>query len=217
VVDESEEQPRQHDQGGWSQGRYQRHIDHLVHQHLKSVGEALDEQARTHAPRIVAVGPEEMRSEFESALSAEARGAIVGWTAAEAHAGPVELVEIVRPFLDEARARTDSETLARFEELHGRGERSATGWKQVLDAASDARVAVLLVEEGAAARAWECPQCGRASADGGSCPLDGAKLEERDDAVDLAVRHAVVHGGSVLRLGAGALGDGRGIAAILRF
>src|SRR4051794_4504993 len=41
IVDESEEQPGQHDQGGWSQARYQRHIDHLVHQHLKAVGEAI--------------------------------------------------------------------------------------------------------------------------------------------------------------------------------
>ena len=32
VADESEEQPGQHDQGGWSQARYQRHIDKLVHE-----------------------------------------------------------------------------------------------------------------------------------------------------------------------------------------
>lgn len=217
VADESEEQPGQHDQGGWSQARYQRHIENLVQQHLKSVGDALDEQARTGDLRIVVVGPEEMRGELEAALSNEARAAIVGWTTAEAHAGPNELLAVVRPLLDEARARADQELLARFEELHGRGERSAAGWKQVLDAASDARVDVLLVEEGAQARAWECPQCGRASADGGSCPLDGTKLEERSDAVDLALHQALARGGTFARVGAGALGDAKGIAALLRF
>jgi peptide chain release factor subunit 1 len=217
VADESEEQPGQHDQGGWSQARYQRHLDHLVQQHLKSVGGELEKQARGRKLRIVVVGPEEMRGDFDAALTNEAREAIVGWTTAEAHAGPAELVEVARPLLDEARARDDQAELERFEELHGRGERSATGWKQVLEGASDARVDVLLVEEGAAARAWECPQCGRASADGGSCPLDGTKLEERDDAIDLAVRQTLQHGGSVLRVGAGALGDAKGVAALLRF
>jgi peptide chain release factor subunit 1 len=218
IADESEPQPGQHDQGGWSQARYQRHIDHLVHQHLKSVGGALAEHARGAGLRIVVVGPEEMRRELEGALSKDARAAIVGWTTAEAHAGPSELLEAARPLLDEARARADREALARFEELHGRGERSATGWKQVLDAASDARVEVLLVGDAARTRGWECPQCGRASADGGSCPLDGEKLEERDDAVDLALHRTLAHGGRVVRVGTGALGgDARGIAALLRF
>jgi peptide chain release factor subunit 1 len=217
IADESEAQHGQHDQGGWSQARYQRHIDHLVQQHLKSVGGELDRQARSGALQIVVVGPEEMRGDFESALSTETRESIVGWATAEAHAGPNELVDVVRPLLDEARARVDQAALERFEELHGRGERSATGWKQVLDAASDARVDVLLVEEGAQARAWECPQCGRASADGGSCPLDGTKLEEREDAVDLALHQTLAGGGSVVRVGGGALGEAKGVAALLRY
>src|SRR6476646_6354710 len=35
VVDRTEEQPGQHDQGGWSQARFQRRIDRLVAEHLK--------------------------------------------------------------------------------------------------------------------------------------------------------------------------------------
>ncbi|NUR76849.1 MAG: hypothetical protein HOQ28_11265, partial [Thermoleophilia bacterium] len=66
-------------------------------------------------------------------------------------------------------------------------------------------------------QAWQCPQCGRASADGGKCPLDGTKLEQRDDAADLAIHQTVLHGGSLVWLGAGALADADGIGAILRF
>jgi peptide chain release factor subunit 1 len=217
VADESEEQPGQHDQGGWSQARYQRHIDNLVHRHLKTVGAEVDKRIHDRGLRIVAVVSEEMRGEVESTLSKEARESIIGWATAEAHAGPGELLEVVRPLLDEARAREDEHALERYEEAHGRGERAAAGWKQVLDAASDARIETLLVEEGADTRAWECPQCGRASADGGNCPLDGTKLEERDDAADLAMHQTLAHGGSIVRVGSGALGDGKGIAALLRF
>jgi hypothetical protein len=88
----------------------------------------------------------------------------------------------------------------------------------VLDAASDARVETLLLEERPAERAWQCPQCGRASADGGKCPLDDEKLEERPDGADLAIQQTVLHGGTLVRLGSGALGgDAAGIAALLRF
>jgi len=217
VADEWEEQPGQHDQGGWAQARYQRHIEHLVHQHLKAVGGTVAAQMRGGGLQLVLVGPEELRGEFEAALSTDTRAAIVGWATAEAHAGPTELLDVVRPLFADAAARADQEALDRFEELRGRHERSATGWKQVLDAASDARVEVLLVEESAAAQAWECPLCGRASADGGSCPLDGTRLEAHPDAVDLALHRTLANGGSIVRVGPGALGDGRSIAALLRY
>lgn len=217
VDDEWEDQPGQHDQGGWSQARYQRHIEHLVQQHFKTVGETIDGHTRANRPRIVMVVPEEMRGDVEATLSHDARNAIVGWTTAEAHAGPAKVIEVVRPLLDQARARDEAALLGRFQELRGRGERSAAGWKQVLDAASDGRIDHLLVAEGPLTRAWECPRCGRASADGGDCPLDGTKLEKRDDAVDLALHRTLAHGGSVVRVGAGALGEGNPIGALLRF
>ena len=76
---------------------------------------------------------------------------------------------------------------------------------------------MLLVAEGARHEAWSCPQCGRASADGGKCPLDGTKLDAREDGADLAIHHTILHGGTLVRLGAGALADADGIGAILRF
>jgi len=219
IVDESEETQGQHSQGGWSQARYQRHIEHLVQQHLKTVGQEIDKQARGGGGlQMVVVAPEELRGEIEGALSSEAREAVVGWATAEAHAGPNELLDVVRPLLDEARARQEQEALEQWQEEHGRGGRAAAGWKQTLDAASDGRVAVLLLDESSAGhRAWVCPQCGRASADGGKCPLDDAKLEEAPDAAELAIHRALAGGGAIVRLGAGALGDAAGVGATLRY
>jgi peptide chain release factor subunit 1 len=219
VADESDDVPSQHDQGGWSQARYQRHIEKIVQQHLKSVAQELDKRARRAGGlQMVVVAPEEMRRDFESALSAEAREAIVGWATAESHAGPTELAAVARPLLDAARAREDADAVARWEEAHGRGERAAAGWKDTLEAASDARVEVLLLEEAAPRPAWRCPQDGRAYADGGTCPLDGAELEQVEDGGDLAVHQTLAHGGAIVRLGSGALGgEAEGIAALLRF
>ena len=66
IVEQHDETPGRHDQGGWSQARYQRHIEKLVHDHLKEVAELVDERLRRlRGPRVIVVASEETRSEFE--------------------------------------------------------------------------------------------------------------------------------------------------------
>ena len=219
VADHFDEQPGQHDQGGWSQGRYQRHIEKLVQEHLKGVAAELDRsRKRMRAPKFVLVSSEETRNEFTNALSNEAREALVGWTQAEAHAGPAELLEAVRPVLEEAQAKDERETIERWREEAGRGGRAASGWTQTLEAASDGRVEVLLFREGFDRPAFRCPACGRAAAEAGSCPLDGTRLERHDAGLDLAVHQTLAHGGAVWAIRHhDDLASVDGIGALLRY
>ncbi|HEV2591797.1 MAG TPA: Vms1/Ankzf1 family peptidyl-tRNA hydrolase [Gaiellaceae bacterium] len=217
VIDESEEQPGQHTQGGWAQARYQRHIDNLVQQHLKTVGEAIEKRARGVSQlQLVVVAAEEMRSDFASALSQDASESIVGWASAEAHAGPADLLEVVRPVLDEADARRVQEALERYEEELGRGARASAGWQPTLDAAADTRVELLLVTQGANRAVYQCPECRRAFVDDGTCPIDDLALVKKEDGVDIAIRHTLANGGQAVKVGSGALGDEE-IGALLRY
>src|SRR5438093_3711980 len=78
LEDLTEEQPGRHDQGGWSQARYQRHIDELADKHLRAVADELDRHVRSGtADRIVIVCPEETKGEFEDMLTHEVRKAVV--------------------------------------------------------------------------------------------------------------------------------------------
>jgi peptide chain release factor subunit 1 len=219
LVQHFDEQPGQHDQGGWSQARYRRHIEKLVQEHLKGVAEELDRsRRRLQSPRVVLVCSEEMRSEFTDELSAEAREALVGWTAARAQAGPAELLAAVTPILDRAEAKDESEAIERWREEAGRNGRAAAGWEQTLEAASDARVELLLFQEGADRPAWRCPACGRAAVSDGSCPLDGTRMEEVDAGLDLAVHQTLAHGGAVWAIRHHEdLAPVEGIGALLRF
>jgi len=217
VVDRTEEQPGQHDQGGWSQARFRRHIEKLVAEHLKKVGGEIDKRVRrSRGPQLVIVAPEELRSEIGDALSAEARESIVGWASAEAHATPGELLEVARPHLERARVARVGAALERWREERGKHGRASAGWAETLAAASDGRVEQLLLEEGADRKAFRCPKCGRAEASGGSCPLDGTELEP-GAAADLAVQHTLAHGGVVATVLRGQLADAEGIGALLRF
>ena len=219
LVQHYDEQPGQHDQGGWSQARYRRHIEKLVQEHLKGVAEELDRsRRRLQSPRVVLVCSEEMRSEFTDELSADAREALVGWTSARAQAGPTELLDTVAPILENAEAKEEAEAIERWREEAGRKGRAAAGWEQTLEAASDARVELLLFQEGSDRPAWRCPACGRAAVTDGSCPLDGTRMEEVDAGLDLAVHQTLAHGGAVWAIRHHEdLGPVEGIGALLRF
>ena len=219
VADKTDEVPGRHDQGGWSQARFQRHIEKLVAEHLREVAEELDRRVRRMgSPKVIVVSSEETRAEFEEMLSSEAKKAIVGWTSAEAHSSPQELLELAAPILDEARAKEEAELMDRWREGAGRGGRAASGWAETLEAASDARVDVLLYDENTDHEAWQCPACGRLSASGGQCPLDGTATEHRDDGLDLSVHQTVANGGTVWAVTAHQdLGPAEGIGALLRF
>ena len=108
--------------------------------------------------------------------------------------------------------------LERWREEAGRNGRAAAGWPDTLTAASDARVETLLVSDGVDRVAWRCPECGRASADEGSCPLDGTTMERVDKGLDVAVHQTLVHGGTVWVVEHGRdLDPVEGIGALLRF
>jgi peptide chain release factor subunit 1 len=219
IAEHYDEQPGQHDQGGWSQSRYQRHIEKLVQEHLKGVAQELDRSKRQlRAPKIVLVCSEDMRSEFTDALSAEVRESLVGWTQAQAQAGPGVILRAVTPVLEEAESKDEAAVIERWREEAGRNARAASGWEQTLEASSDARVELLLFQEGADRPAYRCPACGRAAVSEGSCPLDGTRLEPTDSGLDLAVHQTLAHGGAVWAIRHHEdLAPAEGVGALLRF
>ena len=219
VADLTEDAPNRHDQGGWSQARFQRHVENVAHEHYKAVGDELERHfRRLGRPRIVIVCSDEVRHDFASVLATEVGDAIVGWATAEQHAGPAELHDAAAPLLESWHVTREREALERWREGAGRGERASSGWAETLEAASDARVELLLYADGASSDAHRCPSCGRVAVDAGACPLDGTTMEPRDDGLDLAVRLALANGGEVLavrhRRDLDSVG---GIGATLRF
>jgi peptide chain release factor subunit 1 len=219
LANEFDETPGRHDQGGWSQARYQRHIEKLVQDHLKDVAEALDRLLRQlRRPRVVLVVSEETRAELEAELSNEVKDATIGWASADARATPTQLLRTVEPLLERWRAEQETSAVERWREAAGRNGRATSGWAQTLEAASDGRVELLLFEDGADHKAWQCPACGRVAAEPGNCPLDGTQMEESGDGLDLALHQTLAHGGTVWALQQRQdLQPVEGIGAVLRY
>jgi peptide chain release factor subunit 1 len=219
IANQTEEVPGQHDQGGWSQARYARNIENIVEQHLKDVAGTLDRCVRKlRGTRVVLIGAEEIRSEFEELLSNEVRACVAGWASAEAHADGPQVLAAAKPVFDEWWSGRESDVLERWREEAGKHGRATSGWESTLEAASDGRVDLLLVQEGVDQKAYQCPQCGRAQLHDGSCPLDGTTMEARDGGLDLALHQTLAHGGSIhVVRDRRALEPVGGVGALLRF
>jgi peptide chain release factor subunit 1 len=219
IADETEAVPGRHDQGGWSQARFERHIDEIVERHWRRVAETLETCVRRLAgARVVLIGAEDMRTDFESVLSNEVRAVVIGWASAEAHAERTGLLDAARPVIAAWWSAREEAILDRWREEAAKRGRAAAGWAETLEAASDGRVELLLVQDGSDQRAYQCPHCGRAQVSDGSCPLDGTTMESRDGGLDLALHQTLAHGGSVHVLrDRQDLAPVGGVAALLRF
>ena len=213
----------QHDQGGWSQARYQRSVDQEAHEHFEHAGEVLQrELADRPVGRLLIAGPEESRGEVEASLSRELRERLVGHFHVDVESSNADAVlAAAAPLMEEAERRSVDERLDRLRQgaAHGTG---ALGLQDVLTALNERAVEALMVQQGYGARGYECPSCGWLVSEEEapqSCPADGSALERRDDILESAVRLAVEQAAEVMHLSDDRpelrpLGE---IAAVLRF
>jgi peptide chain release factor subunit 1 len=183
-----------HDQGGWSQSRYQRGIEKEVDDHLRATAAEL--QRRLRATRIAGLligGPSETVTRFESLLHPDVSRCVQGRFDVDVwHASADGVLQAARPVLDELTGRRDEELLARVAEGLGTGGRAAAGLGDVLLAAHERRLDTLIVQEGFTAKGTRCPQCGWLGVSaGGQCPADGTMTEVLDNVVEVAVARAL--------------------------
>jgi peptide chain release factor subunit 1 len=208
----------QHDQGGWSQARYQRARGEEARDHMQAVADEISRRIRQGSDTLLAVAcAEEQRATFEEMLRPHVRTALVGFLELEkqddAHALAPEAGRLLQARLAGERA----ELLERWREELGQGSgRAADSWDDALTAAWDGRVEAVLVD-GRTADGYECTKCGRGYAQPGSCELDGTELQRAlGGALELAVRGTLAHGGTVRCMASGEL-DGPPVAALLRY
>jgi peptide subunit release factor 1 (eRF1) len=210
-----------HDQGGWSQARYQRSVEKEAQDHLKH---AADELLRRHQRRpfeaLFIGAPEAVFKDFCERLHPYL---------AERVAGRIDLdventgVDDVQHAAEDAIAayerKRETEALDRLEQARGTGGRGATGLEDTLAALNEQRVEVLLLQDNFDAAGVCCPQCGWLGPSGvDACPADGTQTVARDDITDLAVRRAITQSAQVVRVRDDERLEPMGsIAAVLRF
>ena len=212
---------RRHDQGGWSQARYQRSVEKEAQDHLKNASEEL---LRRHKRRpfdaLFVAAPEAVFKDFCEQLHPYI---------AEHLAGRIEIdventtADDVQRAAEDALARherkLETATLDRLVEGANTGGRGATGLEDTLTALNEQRVEILLLQDNFDSPGVCCPQCGWLGPSGVSeCPADGTETVERDNITDLLVRRAITQSAQVVVVRDDERLEPLGsIAAVLRF
>jgi peptide chain release factor subunit 1 len=181
---------RQHDQGGWSQKRFQRGIEQEKLNHLdNTLGVLFKRFKREPFDHLVIGAPEELAAQVEERLHPYLRQRLAGRIGVDVENSSVAEVEsAAAEVVDRHVAAVERDALDRFKQGIGRGDRGAAGPDGVMKALQEARVEILLLADD-----FDAPE------------LDGAvELAITQSAQVLVIRHhddLVMHGGigAVLR------------------
>jgi len=181
----------QHDQGGWSQARYQRSVDKEASDHLKKAAEALfRHHERRPFEHLLIAGPAETTPELEAKLHPYVAALVAGRVEVDVeNTSPEEVQVAVRPAMERVELEAEREALDRL----ASGSRAVAGVEDVVRALNEQRVELLLLAERFAAAGVVCPRCGWLGSGpegSGRCPADGTELEPADLG-ELAVERAL--------------------------
>lgn len=212
----------QHDQGGWSQARYERSVEKDVDEHLRLVAEIIQRRHRRDGfDRLALGGPIEIVPRLEAMLGEELAGRLApGRVEVDvSSAGENEVRAAVGRLVEDDDRRAEREALDRLTAGVGSGGRGAGGPQDTVAALNERRVETLLLEPGFDRPARRCPMCGILVLDGnGRCPADDSELEAVEHLREAAVEAALAQDAKVLVVRHHAdLGPFQGIGAVLRF
>jgi peptide chain release factor subunit 1 len=210
-----------HDQGGWSQARFQRSIDKEAQDHLKnSADKLLRLYKRRPFEALFVAAPEAVYNEFCERLHPYLKERVAGRIDVDVeHTGVDEVQHAAAETIAAYERGREKEALDRLQEALGTGGRGASGLEDTLNALNEQRVEILLLQDNFDAAGVCCPQCGWLGPSGiESCPADGTDTVARDDITDLAVRRAIRQSAQVVRVRDDERLEPLGsIAAVLRF
>jgi peptide chain release factor subunit 1 len=180
--------PGQHEQGGWSQARYQRHIEEHVDKHLKHVAEALLRFfKRKRFDHLILAGPEEIIPHFEQGLHDYLRQRVLARTTLAMTASEAEVLERSLSIEERFEAEREAQVWDRVRAESAAGRQAVLGLGPVLSALGDGRVDVLVVPDGVSSKGVRCSVCGRLALEGGRCATCGGETEAVPDVVESAV------------------------------
>jgi peptide chain release factor subunit 1 len=221
VADTIEDVHRHHAQGGWSQARYQRGVEHEIDEHIRNTCAGLFERRqRRPFEHLLVAGPAELHPRVERELHPELRARLAGYFEIDVErSSPDEVHRRAMPLVEAEERGREQEALRRLNEGLAPSGHGAAGLDEVLELLNDGRVQRLLLVHGLTAQGFACPSCGRLSSLAAPCRVDGASTELREDIVASAIELAIASSAEVLmvRHEREQLAAHGSIAALLRY
>jgi peptide chain release factor subunit 1 len=208
----------QHAQGGWSQARFSRNIEHDFLHHMKDTAEVLRKLHEDESlDCLVVAGPHAEAMDFTKILHPYLQKIL--------HGEPISLpVDVSADDLKERFSEIEqelvstrrAELLGRLAAAQGQAEKAARGIRHVVEAVNTKRVETLFVVEGAGSPGWRS-DTGALALHEADARAYGGEVEPVDDLVDECIEEALRAGAHIEFFRDAVRLDGHPVAALLRF
>ncbi len=189
--------PGWHDEGGWSQARFQRHIEFHAGMHMDKVVAALEEAAAGLGEASVFIGGvEDVTVELMKRLPDSLKHrAPATFHVDFKHETAQDIMERARRAWVEAERHSEVGMIEQLAADAAAGGRAVLGIPDSAAAVSEGRAHELVVADGVEASGCECTGCGNLSAEqSATCPACQRLMEPVEDLVDRLVGRAYVEG-----------------------
>jgi peptide chain release factor subunit 1 len=188
-----DEVPGKHDQGGWSQARYQRHIEEIVHRHFHHVEEVLYALwKRERFDHLILAGPDEALPVFEKQLHSEVADRVVARTSLAINATKDRVREATLAVEEVLESQRAADAVSRVLEQFAAKRHAVVGVETTLLALQEGRVEVLVVSDRKPRPGHRCTNCNLLALTDGKCPACGADMftvrDLAEEMVDEALR-----------------------------
>jgi peptide chain release factor subunit 1 len=195
--------PGQHDQGGWSQSRYERHIEDHVHRHFKRVAQQLfDMHENKEFEYLIIGGPEEVVAGFEDFLHQYVKERVIGEIRLlmEANINDVrqQSVEVVDHYVKNRKSE-------QIEQVKGESQANdlgVQGLQDTMQALQRGQVLSLVVDHEIRSSGIVCNECGAMSVtpgQGNTCLYcESSNIRDMDNVIPALITSAFQQGASVL-------------------
>ncbi len=223
VAQVEDDTPGRHEQGGWSQARFQRHQDKMVEEHLSNAaGLAFNLFQDRGFEGVVLLGTEDRTNRLEEHLHPYLSQRVLARVPMEMDANAREIGETA---LEQARAQRrtrQSELLDVWDDNLGGSGPAVSGLADTLQAAQQGQLMTLLLSEALEGEGGKCQQCGALTMQSeGTCDYCGGELRHFDDVAEALLRSALDQGAEILFIAtdgdANRLDEHGGVGAILRY
>ena len=220
---QDDELPGRHDQGGWAQARYQRHVDFHHSAHLKAVADRLEDLYYSQPfSRLILAGLPAAAGEFAAMLPDPIRRRVIGDFSVDFKTTNDDAVlERAGRTVEEDERSAEIALVQEIVDNAAAGGKGIAGIDPTLRLVIEGRVQTLAVAEGVTKEGSLCPNCGYLSAlKIDLCPVCSSPAQQVPDVIEAAVERAFVDGADVNIVFASArealLAHG-GIGALLRY
>lgn len=152
--------PGRHQQGGWSQMRYQRHIKDRMDHHHKAVADYLAAHLAAHpGTSLVVCGPAEITANFCRFLPPWAQQQIIDALRLDICAPQAQIVEIAQEAIERHEREEERQHIERLIDCAGRGGLAALGLQASIAAANTGRIHMLIMDRDLPGEGWRCQVC----------------------------------------------------------